>query len=63
MENLFQLLLGAADYLDYILIAGETKAEHLATLGEVLHWLDLAGLRAKRDRCRFMVPSVTYLKH
>ena len=35
MENLFQGLPGVAVYLDDILIAGATEAEHLATLKEV----------------------------
>ena len=61
MENFFQGLSGVALYLDDILIAGATEVEHLATLEEVLRRLDSVGLWAKHGKCRFMVPSVTYL--
>ena len=63
LENLFQGLSCVTVYLDDILIARATEAEHLAKLEEVLRRLDLAGFQAKCDRCRFMIPSVTYLGH
>ena len=47
---------------DDIMITGETKAEHLQTL-EVLKCLVKAGLRVKKNKCKFMVSSVSYLGH
>ena len=52
---------GVVAYLDDILITGSTYAEHLAALKEVLSRLQKAGLRVKREKCQFMMPSVTYL--
>ena len=50
-------------YLDDILVAGDSKEEHLMLLGEVLDRLERAGLRARKDKCQFMVPEVSYLGH
>ena len=50
-------------YIDDILITGETETEHLQTLEEVLKQLAKAGLRVKKKKCKFMVPSVSYLGH
>lgn len=54
---------GVIAYLDDILISGPTEEEHLAALDEVLTRLERAGLRAREEKCRFLVPSVTYLGH
>ena len=61
MENLLQDIPGVAVYIDDILITGETEADHLRSLEEVLRRLAKAGLRAKKRKCTFMVPSVSYL--
>ena len=50
-------------YLDDILVTGNTDDEHLRTLEEVLGRLEAAGLRLKRNKCAFMLPSVEYLGH
>ena len=63
MESLIQGIPGVVAYLDDILICGATEKEHLAALDEVLTRLGKAGLRAKKDKCKFMVTSVTYLGH
>ena len=42
---------------------GKTAAEHIKNLGEVLRRLENAGLRLKRHKCAFMLPSVEYLGH
>lgn len=47
-------------YLDDILI---TVQEHLPTLKEVLQRMETAGLRLKKSKCKFLVPSVTYWGH
>ena len=63
MEALLQGIPRATVYIDDILITGETKAEHQQTLEEVLKRLVEAGLRVKKNKCKFMVPSVSYLGH
>ena len=60
MENILKDIPKVVVYLDDILITGETESEHLATL-EVLQRLAGAGLHLKREKCTFLVPSVTYL--
>ena len=47
-------------YLDDMLISGKSESEHLATL-EVLQRFAGAGFHLKREKCTFLVPSVTYL--
>ena len=50
-------------YLDDILVTGISEADHLKTLDEVLNRLETAGLRLKRNKCAFLLPSVEYLGH
>jgi len=40
-----------------------TEQEHLDNLDEVLHCLESAGLRLKREKCSFCVSEVDYLGH
>ena len=63
METLLQGIPHVTVYLDDILVAGENEADHLQTLEKVLQRLAEAGLRAKRNKCKFMVDSVEYLGH
>ena len=58
MENLLQDISHVNVYIDDILITRKTEAEHLHILERVLKRL---GLRAKKLKCKFMVPSVDYL--
>ena len=48
-------------YLDDVLVTGKCQGQHLQRLEEVLQRLSAAGLRLKRVKCQFMVPSVQYL--
>ena len=50
-------------YIDDILITSDTEAEHLQTLDAVLRKLSTAGVRAEKEKCIFMAPSVAYLGH
>ena len=50
-------------YLDDILVTGSLEREHLDNLAEVLKRLESAGMRLKRSKCEFMLPSVEYLGH
>ena len=61
MESVLQGIPGVVVYIDDILVTGQTEAEHLASLKEVLARLSKAGLRLKKNKCEFMLPSVTYL--
>ena len=62
MKNLLQGVPRVCVYLDDILITGHTEVEHLKNL-EVLKRLAKAGMRLKKEKCAFMLPSVDYLGH
>ena len=61
MGNLLQGITGVLIYIDDILITGKTVAEHLSTLGAVLERLEEAGVKLKRSKCSFLLPSVEFL--
>ena len=63
MDNLLAGIPGVVVYLDDILVTGTTEKEHLRSLEEVLRRLDKSGLRARKSKCLFMAPSVSYLGH
>ena len=63
METILQGIPKVVVYLDDILVAGDSEEEHLGLLGEVLDRLEKAGLRARQNKCQFMVPEVSYLGH
>ena len=63
VESLLQGLPGVIVCIDYILVAGANEEEHLRRLEEVLSRLVKAGLRAQRNKCQFMVSSVSFLGH
>ena len=63
MENLLQGIPGVCVYIDDILVTGRTDAEHLDHLAQVLQRLQDAGMRLKRAKCSFLLPSVEYLGH
>ena len=63
MEQLLQGIPHVTVYIDDILIHSETEAEHLKSLEEVFKQLAKAELKVKKQKCKFMVPSVPYLGH
>ena len=63
MEGILQGLDNVTVHLDDILVTGKTQKEHLRNLDNVLDRLENAGLRLKRKKCAFMLPSVEYLGH
>ena len=54
---------GILIYIDDILVTGKTIADHLSNLEVVLTRLEEAGVRLKRDKCSFLLPSVEFLGH
>ena len=48
-------------YIDNILVAVSTEKEHLVTLEKVMSKLGECGIKLKRTKCTFMLPSVEYL--
>ena len=63
MENLLQWIPRVCVYIDDILVTGATEEEHLANLAQVLQRLESAGMRLKREKCAFLLKSVSYLGH
>ena len=49
--------------LTNILIMGANTDDHLQTLETVLTKLEEAGIRLKRSKCFFMLPSLEYPRH
>ena len=63
MENILQSIPDVLVYLDDILVAGLSEAEHMQLLEMVMAKLENAGIRLKRDKCLFMLPSIKYFGH
>lgn len=63
MENLLQGIPGVTVYLDDICVTGRTEEEHLQHLEETLKRLKEAGMRLKKGKCEFLLPTVEYLGH
>ena len=61
MESVLQGIPRVVVYIDDILVTGRDEQEHLATLEEVLQRLEEVGLQLQKNKCHFMVPSMTYL--
>ena len=63
MENLLQGINGVCVYIDDILITGATQKEYLNNLAQVLQRLELVGMCLKKQKCAFLLLSVSYLGH
>ena len=48
-------------WVDDILVSGKSDADHVRNLDSVLKRLSDAGLKLKRQKCKFLEPSVEYL--
>jgi hypothetical protein len=63
IDTTLQGLEGVQVYADDLLVTGKDDQEHWSNLKKVLDRLQAAGLRVKKEKCKFMQPSVTYLGH
>ncbi len=63
MDGLMRGLPKVCVYMYDILVSGTMEQEHLSNLDEVLHRLETAGMRLKRDKCQFLMSEVEYLGH
>ena len=61
LENVLEGIPKTSNYLDDILVAGNSEEEHLENLDRVLSRLEEAGLRLNRSKCSFLQTSVSYL--
>lgn len=63
MDQILQGIPGVFCYLDDIIITGRTMEEHLERLVAVLKKLVEFGLKANREKCKFLRSFVEYLGH
>ena len=63
MESLLQGIPGVSVYIDNILVMGKSITDHLKNLEVVLSRLEEPGVKLKRDKCSFLLPSVEFLGH
>ena len=63
MEHLLQGIPRVCVYINNILVTGTTEEEHLANLAQILQRLQSAGMRLKREKCAFLLKSITSLGH
>ena len=63
MEDVLQGIPNVIVYIDDVLVTGANEEEHLKTLSFVLDRFEKPGFRAQKSKCKFMVPSVSYLGH
>ena len=61
MDKVFNAMPGVFCFVDDILIAGKDEWEHQERLIAVLDRIKEHGLRVKREKCHFKVPSIEYL--
>ena len=62
MDTILKGIQQVVVYLDDIPVTEVTTEEHCKSL-EVLSRLEKAGLRAEKNKCQFVAPSVSYLGH
>ena len=63
MDQILQGIPGVFCYLDDIIVTGRTIEEHLERLVSVLKRLEEYGLKANREKCKFLRSFVEYLGH
>ena len=63
MESVLQGIPGVCVYIDDILVTGHNEQEHLDHLERVFKRVKDAGMRLKREKCKYLLPAVDYLGH
>ena len=63
MDTILQGIPGVLCYIDDLLVTGKTLGEHMRNLEMVLQRAKQYGVRIKREKCRFLQPSVEFLGH
>lgn len=63
MEQILLPMPRAQPYLDDILLSGSTDEEHLSSLRNCFEQLRKAGIKLKRDKCKFFQKAVEHLGH
>ena len=63
MDSILQGVPGTACYIDDIIVTGQTPEQHLKNLEAVLQRLLKHGVHVKKEKCRFLEPSVNFLGH
>lgn len=61
IENLLKDIPNVTNYIDEIIVGGETVKEHVEILGRVLQKLKSAGLKLNLRKCTFFKEKVSYL--
>ena len=63
MDQILEGTSGVSCILDDMIVTGESDAEHLANLEEVLQRLQHHGLRANKSKCEFFKEKITFCGH
>lgn len=63
MDQMLQDLKGVICFFDDILVQGSTEEEFLGNIEAVLQKLRNNGLHLKKEKCQFLLESITYLGH
>ena len=63
MDSILQGVPGTACYIDDIIVTGQTPEQHLENLEAVLQRLLKHVVHVKKEKCRFLEPSVNFLGH
>ena len=63
MDQILEGTSGISCILDDMIVTGESDADHLANLEEVLRRLHFHGLRANKSKCEFFQEKITFCGH
>ncbi|XP_054737893.1 uncharacterized protein K02A2.6-like [Anastrepha obliqua] len=61
IENVLQNIPGVLPYFDDIVVMGKSEDELANRLEQIFVRFDKAGLRLRKDKCQFSVPSIEFL--
>ncbi|XP_054746003.1 uncharacterized protein K02A2.6-like [Anastrepha obliqua] len=62
IENVLQNIPGVLPYFDDIVVMGKSEDELANRLEQIFVRFDKAGLRLRKDKCQFSVPSIEFLR-